>query len=145
MINYKELRSGNLINTPVHSKNPFRVDYFDTQKVYQTNGIYKTLLDGNEYAIPFHPLTWELTDCNPILLTPQILEKAGFNRKAGSSIYQIIIKYEDSKYPCTLQRTGDGFQICRSGIGAITSPIEYLHQLQNLYFELTREEITYSL
>lgn len=79
----------------------------------------------------------------PIPLTNELLlENCGFYRKEGSFISRIGLAYEDSSFPCDLQQTGDGFQICRSGIGAITAPAEYLHQLQNLYYALTGKELT---
>ena len=52
--------------------------------------------------------------------------------------------YADSDYPCTLQRTGDGMQVCRSGIGAKTAIMEHVHQLQNLYFSLVGRELVFT-
>lgn len=79
-----------------------------------------------------------------IRLSKEILESLGFaSSRPGSGVLKLVIAYEDSEYPCSLQQTGDGIQICRSGIGAITSHIQHLHQLQNLYFALTGTELNY--
>lgn len=79
-----------------------------------------------------------------IPLTPEILLACGFTHRPGSDVLMLTIAYEDGDYPCTLQKTGDGIQICRSGIGAITAHINSLHQLQNLYHSLTGRELVYS-
>lgn len=78
----------------------------------------------------------------PIPLTEEWLVKFGFAPcREGSTVLQKVIAYSDESYPCTLQVSGSGIQICRSGIGAICPNIEYVHQLQNLYFALTGEEL----
>lgn len=80
---------------------------------------------------------------DPIPFTPSILEKCGFNCRQGSSIYRRDISYIDEDYPCSLQLSGSGIQIARSGIGAICAPVFNLHQLQNLFWCLTGEELNY--
>lgn len=83
---------------------------------------------------------------SPIPLTPDILEKAGFHYNNNrSSVARREIAYQDSDYPCSLQLSGSGICIARSGIGAITAPVFYLHQLQNLFYALTGEELTINL
>lgn len=75
----------------------------------------------------------ELSNCQPIPLTPKILEKRGF----ASNPYQD--RYE----------LGDlHFEYCgiRNIVWCEKYPhIKYLHQLQNLYFALTGEELTIKL
>lgn len=84
--------------------------------------------------------------CFGIPLTPEILIKAGFNYKNDtSSVARLEIAYIDSGYPCSLQSSGSGICIARSGVGAITAPVFYVHQLQNLYHILTGEEININL
>lgn len=74
----------------------------------------------------------------PIPLTPELLQKAGF--KWVSSIYRW-------KHDC-------GYEIIRHdfgfenglGNGSFRQPsLKHLHQLQNLYFALTGEELTIDL
>lgn len=78
-------------------------------------------------------------------LSNQLLIQCGFDTEDGLGTYKMPIKYIDTNHPCTLQRTGDGIQICRSGIGAITAPIIYLHQLQNLFMSLIGTELQIKL
>jgi hypothetical protein len=104
-----------------------------------------TVIDERIVGIVFSKsLEYALNDFEPIPLTAETLKGCGFIARPGSGTLMLTIAYEDSDYPCTLQRTGDGVQICRSGIGAITAHIEYLHQLQNLFFALTGQELNYN-
>jgi hypothetical protein len=80
----------------------------------------------------------------PIPLTPEILEKCGFKETDVENMYEI-----DS----------DKFHTIRVLVGSISFPflfskdkeyfklygIKYLHQLQNLYFALTGEELSITL
>lgn len=100
-----------------------------------------------------HGYEWEdVEDIDPIPLTPEILEKAGFIRDDWSN----------SNYPGrfslslidTGNYTGDGYfkydsaddcLALYSSDGGDTSivihKIEYVHQLQNIYFAITGEEL----
>jgi|ERR1051325_3201089 hypothetical protein len=85
-------------------------------------------------------------DIEGIPLTPEILEKCGFNYGNNKSgVLRLEIAYLNEDYPCTLQVSGSGIQICRSGVGSICPSIFYLHQLQNLYFALTGKELEINL
>ena len=136
----QELRIGNLVNVPNKEQSPFRIDYFDENKVYQNQGFYNT-----EFGlVPYHPLTWDISDCAPIPLTPEILEKCGLERTGNLNpiasrkfykIGRIIIEHI----------AGDRIAVY------VDSPLEdiligyqdHLHQLQNLYYSLTEEEQNY--
>lgn len=83
-------------------------------------------------------------EIEPIYLFGVWMPRLGFERKLNSRVWQLPIDYMDSDYPCTLQRTGDGVQICRSGIGAKTAILEHVHQLQNLYFSLVGKELVFT-
>jgi hypothetical protein len=87
---------------------------------------------------------FDANEIDSIQLTPEILLACGFTPRPGSGVLMLTIAYEDGDYPCTLQRTGDGIQICRSGIGAITAHIDSLHQLMNLYHSLTNKELNFT-
>jgi len=86
--------------------------------------------------------------CHPIPLTPEILEKAGFKweifyqgfyNKAMSnnshSPYIILESSLDGIYKIVMFRTS-----MKIGVS-----LQYLHQLQNLYFSLTGEELNINL
>ena len=78
----------------------------------------------------------------PIELDSEIFIKAGFEYcRVGSTVLKLNISNEDEEYPCSLQVSGSGIQVCRCGIGAICSPVFYLHELQNLYYALTQNEL----
>ena len=75
----------------------------------------------------------------PIPLTTEILEKCGFVRKGHTSSNgsKLVIHHPESFYP-------NGRVYFNSW--AIKNEIpKYLHQLQNLYFALTGEELTVNL
>lgn len=75
----------------------------------------------------------------PIPLTPEILEKAGFRKKANEYTYDtetfnLILTHEKE----------DWFYWNHSGL-MIDPSFKYVHQLQNLYFALTGEELDIAL
>ena len=139
-----ELRIGNWVNTPNQNQNPFRVDYFDELKVYMKTGTYNAGAFGD---IPFHPLTWDISQLSPIPLTPEVLEKCGLSRDSEGWFLSFDLKIYDP-----LVRNGVGglsqndFKIVSILYGTKLFPIgiKYLHQLQNLYFAITGKELTYT-
>ncbi len=85
---------------------------------------------------------WEDADDNiePIQLTPEVFERCGFNindKKDG--VITGLYRYKDFKVLHFIQE--NSFWLL--GYGNIE--IEYLHQLQNLYFVLTGQEIEIDL
>ncbi|MDP4265714.1 MAG: hypothetical protein Q8941_24560 [Bacteroidota bacterium] len=68
---------------------------------------------------------------NPIPLTPEILEKAGFERQRSKDLEDVWVK--------------KGVGISADGYYNHDIKREYLHQLQNLYFALTGEELIINL
>ena len=109
-----ELRIGNLVNvnSDMLSVTGADIAYFD--------------FNGNDYS--------------QILLTPEILEKAGF-RHLAEGVYELSTE--------TLSIAWDetGLDIAFEGndIGYDLDHIKSLHQLQNLYFALTGEELPIEL
>jgi hypothetical protein len=73
-----------------------------------------------------------------IPLTPEILVKAWFENRYNIQCYL----YSDRKGGWYYQLNGDIFSV---GEENIKNPIEYVHQLQNLYFALTGEELIFEL
>jgi len=81
--------------------------------------------DANDFA----------AESDPIPITPEILVKAGF--VAGSdSLY-----YKDSKF--TVYNRFGNFGLVGGGLS--WNEFKYVHQLQNLHFALTGEELTFEL
>ena len=72
--------------------------------------------------------------CFPVLLTEEWLRKFGFERFPWGLVKGNLLFRDDLKNPCetlTLE-IGNGFR----------TEIKYVHQLQNLYYALTNEELT---
>jgi hypothetical protein len=84
---------------------------------------------------------------NPILITPEILEKCGFDWDNYSGKFNLDIKGMGSIDCCNYLT--DKTMLVYAGTDMdcafTTQPILYLHQLQNLYFALTGEELNYQL
>jgi hypothetical protein len=130
-----ELRIGNLVNSPNNNQNPFRIDSFE----YLAVGMGKAgmILDKR-----LHPLTWYLQDLQPIPLTEEWLLKLQFE------IFGDILFLGD-EYNIWKQTPNCRFNlftidkerwIC-SILNQELTEIKYIHQLQNLYFALTGEEL----
>jgi hypothetical protein len=131
-MNFKELRIGNWVEDEDDSHDRWRVEKIEPGKE-ETKGMW------------FVNSRWT-EDLQPIPLTPEILEKAGLVKDKRSGVAMRTIAYSDESYPCTLQVSGGGkMLVCRSGMYSIGAPCEYLHQLQNLYFALTGEELNIEL
>ncbi len=84
-----------------------------------------------------------LEELEPIILTAEILEKAGFTEKGG-----ILASKYFEKGDLQLKQTGEYFQrvlVTKLNTTVFDLPITTLHQLQNLYFALMGEEIEVKL
>lgn len=125
-----------------------------------TESIQTTVLDRSKYPLPNG---WQM---QPIPITPEILEKCGFElydnytdeslgdfifesyRKWKSKyIYIAIHNRQEGGYDCGLSRQltdlvpvdeidANSFNVCE---------LIYLHQLQNIYFAITGEELEVKL
>lgn len=100
--------------------------------------IGNTVLGVNGYEKNITPYDYEHTDfnkLNPIPLTPQILEKCGFENNGSNFFikdgYSVFFYPEDMTFE---------FQIC-GNIPDIN--LNSLHHLQNIHFALTGTELTY--
>lgn len=83
---------------------------------------------------------WEAINSTPIVLTPEILQQCGFEKieETGHwwlSVFEgyVHIGFMFEKFPLVLD-----IDDCRMPL----HHIKYLHQLQNLFFSLTGEELT---
>lgn len=127
-----ELRIGNFVQSK-EGKNILIVTEI------MASGITYDRRDG--LAVAAH-CNWD--EIEPIYLFSVWFPRFGFERGHNSNVWQLTIDYADTNYPCTLQRSGDGIQICRSGIGAKTAILEHVHSLQNLYFSLVGRELVFT-
>lgn len=117
--NHKELRSGNWV---LCNEEPLEL----TPKY-----IY-------DVSMNYNPLIVE-----PIPLSPEILERCGFsrtinNKDSGYSQYGLNINGLDLMFSVECNGQPE-FYLCMVGVDLL-----YLHQLQNLYWCLVGEELTYS-
>lgn len=88
----------------------------------------------------------ELTEVEPIPLTPEILEKCGFEYDKIDHVLEDEIElYKRAEF--TLLLENNQFVYCEWGeyVDRIGIPLTSLHQLQNLYFCLTGEELIVNL
>lgn len=88
---------------------------------------------NNRYDIPYSPL-----DLKPIPLTKKWLLKFGFVKNIGN------FELKEFRFHISQPMNFDGFIFC-DGYSVITDKIQFVHQLQNLYFSLTNEELTLKL
>lgn len=77
----------------------------------------------------------------PIPLTPEWLERFGFYCPFVGGVYERITRSMDMRFRVH-KVSGDLFII--GNYESSARPIQYVHQLQNLYFALTGEELTIS-
>jgi hypothetical protein len=80
----------------------------------------------------------EYQDLDPIILTPQILQKCGFRNFIRD---EWIISHSTGH--ADFELTPQGLRLRQPTPSRI--PIKYLHQLQNLFFALTGEELEVNL
>lgn len=89
-----------------------------------------------------------LTDCcGPIPLTPEILEKAGFKQRIidGMDVWEIDMASDPVS---VLQWHDDGslaIEHPEGGLVTLQANCNYVHQLQNLYFALTGQQLNIQL
>ena len=113
-----ELRIGNIVETPRQPM--FRIDLFD----YVSKGIGKL---GQIHNRERHPLTWYLQDIRPIKISRQILRLTDLD---------VINSTWFGKGDFRINISGQ-VEIKDTYIGQF----DYLHQVQNLYFLLTGNEL----
>ena len=121
MIQANDLRIGDLVN------------YHDDDIVFQVTEISKLGIGVKNDTEE----TWiEYDRFSPIKLTPELLEKCGFEM--------------DGSYQCPLWKNIKGFEFWDEyGTGAYSYrfmnsfdvELKYLHQIQNLYFTITGSEL----
>lgn len=126
MINATELRIGNFIS---HNKNevkvfelPYLIDLDENKEGYLINSIW-----ADEFE--------------PIPLTEEVLKKCGFKYQLDDCYFLAL---GDNRYKYGLYYIGF-IQLAKDIVPiANFKHVIYLHQLQNLYFTLTGEELQYT-
>jgi hypothetical protein len=126
-MNANELRVGNWVeaNSPM----------MQVKEITEhTVGLY---MPGSE-ADPF---LYDIDEINPIPLSPEILEKFGFGKDISSQYGGYLIKVKEGESIRIVNDESIGWHWPMNGYNR---PItNYVHQLQNLIFALTGEELTY--
>lgn len=122
----QELRIGNYVNVQNKYESIFRIDGIESNindcKVIQYEG-------RPEYRSAWY------SDLSPILLTEEWLINFGFK------YYDKIRKYHFGlHFRLDIRQVDNVYKIFIDDIEI--KVIEYIHELQNLYFELTNEELT---
>lgn len=122
-----ELRIGNIVGRELAR---FPHNYFTVLEVAEMNAKFSegVRMQGINHGSQF----WDPTDMEGIPLTEDWLKQLGFDYKSkttGGYEWSILngVKLLDRKLYC--------------GDGTFSKPIEYVHQLQNLYYALIGEEL----
>jgi len=111
----------------------------------------KSLSDDSFMSIVTEPNLIGAThggDIHPIPLTEEWLVKFGWdNGMITKGFNRVYVKLN-----CTVSTpSGDefiyGIYVCkkRNGVGDLITQVKYVHSLQNIYFSLTGEELSYSM
>jgi hypothetical protein len=123
MIKASELRMGNILEDPSE----------DFGRVYSLSSGDSIELAYNDSEKPHGQ--YRLAEVSAIALSYRLLRQSGFVRGEGKKEYEWI------KGCCKLVDAGYYFI---TGVD-LSKKIHYLHQLQNLIFDLTGEELTITL
>lgn len=127
MIDVRELRIGNIFKTS-------DCDCFRVGEVYEKeDGLYCV-----ENGIDFNgsSLYGSVEDLQPIPLTEELLVKCGMNECDDACV--VRYSYRNGKFKMNINNIENGCQIC-------SIEVKYLHQLQNIYFDLTGKELEVNL
>lgn len=121
----KELRVGNLLTTIKGTKH------------YKRELEVENIIDNNTNLD--EPLTlvngYETHEIKPIPLDDEVMERLGFTSKWTKGVFGVATTSEHSDYVF--------YQECEeNGIAYFPKPLKYVHELQNMYYALTGEELT---
>lgn len=136
MINTNELRRGNLIkHVPIADSakiiKPAMLGHFEVEEIRPAS------ISVTELSTTL-PFAFTMADAEGIPLTPELLERCGFlPREHLGDYFRHVSKYGD-----ILILKDARVKICASNsTAAIFREIFFLHELQNLFYSLTREEL----
>ena len=134
-----ELRIGNWIFDAGDEQKPFQIEEirkngegFKCYYIVFRNGSFKSSIDSDLIE--------------PIELTPEILEKCGFVKHGVLYIHPSTMNFEmynraklEGVYRWYAGRNQKDYFL------GVSNEIKHMHQLQNIYFALTGEELTVNL
>jgi hypothetical protein len=130
MIDPKELRIGNIVNT--------------SRGIATVSSVYRWAPKEYQIAVNVPPLQryeYQEVEAEGIPLTPEIFDKTAF-------AYDKTIGWVIGLFDIKIINWIDGEVRLHFGISGpftVAKNIQYLHQLQNLYFALTNTELTVNL
>jgi hypothetical protein len=138
-----ELKIGNYVNVPNTSQCPFRIDAFE----HLSNEFIKVAMKVSMGGFEVHPLTWYGGDLTPIELTERWLNKFELEHSEIRGRWFkdkfVVFKQKYLDPLSILEENKFYFQMvdCQGNVSTSSFEIKYVHQLQNLYFALTGEEL----
>jgi len=127
MIQANELRIGNYLH------------YRDKESFLEVVSLGSRFETINERGLLYG--SDDIEEYNPIPLTEEILLKCGFEKTK----YNFYIKRYNSKHYLLTNFNKGYTEMCVNKICGGQAVTKYLHQLQNLYFALTGEELEIKL
>lgn len=138
MIQASELRIGNWVNGTtdfVKFPMPLKVTGLGAYSYYGHNGE----LNRDEFGIEcgIDGQYYNFSDFSPIPLSPEILEKAGFELRVEDGIEK-----DYKNYPIYVKFQHNGGLLITIAEYLSCSHIQYVHQLQNLFYCMTQTELT---
>ena len=135
MIKANELRIGNHVLD--RGNKILTIDRFIGNKIEcDIKGMPDKSING--IPIYYHPFTEEINYLNPIPLTEEWLLKFGIDFTSEKDYYYLAFTIKDLLFETASSMDGFTYNLsCGNQIN-----IKHVHQLQNLYFALTGEELT---
>lgn len=134
MINVKELRIGNYV---LYKENKAQVSQIGLSHIFAY-----TYYKESKNPMSLENKSLDICDCSPILLNEDILLSIGFKLNKHLNCWEtegLIIK-----------NTSNGFKVfieCEDSwySQSVFGEFKFLHQLQNIYFDLTGKELGITL
>lgn len=135
-MNIKELRIGNMVQLTDKwfADNP---ELYNTPKVFTIEYFGYDHLSKEHYVNGYH-----VDYIEGVLLTKEILQNHDFEKREGNNICwdlgDFMIGWYGNDFATWVVEIKQYHHVTK-----FHSQIKHLHQLQNLYFELTKEELSY--
>lgn len=129
MIDGKELRKGNVVRRLVHLPIGFHRPSLPFTEVLEIKSSYvETTMGSDKYS-----------EIAPIDLSMDILSRSGGKKHSDKCV---VFDSENADYPHVyVLKDSDKFYLSNDKKEKCSRPIEFLHLFQNLYFDLTGEEL----
>lgn len=131
MIDAKELRIGNYVHRNDYPNDLFKMRSISDDRIHLINVLEIDVVNNTIYSSDC-----TLSELEPIPLTDKWLLKFGFEETL-TKVYSI------DDFP-SYKFTGHSFEVFAFEENNYLPDLQYIHQLQNLYFALTGTELTLS-